>query len=235
MVLDDNFGAGGRDNSNCSSAALTEYNTCFGRGATQKNLCNEKLLRLDAVIIFKRGCCHFGFLSGQCIQFGFCTKGLEILSSNYQKFPTFSSFLIQLDGLHKEKRCWQHGPPVIVRSFTQGYKENKHTAVVAPSPFFLPQKCNKINNPALFGKKEEFRNGSWQKSLDWQRDGTKRWKPWDWSHKIVMRHTRRKKLFVILRQIAAALGWTIKDVDWWCKVSVDGVAVAVRVQLFVVL
>ena len=44
-----------------------------------------------------------------------------------------------------------------------------------------------------------------------------------------------KKLFVILRQIAAALGWTIKDVDWWCKVSVDGIAVAARVQLFVVL
>ena len=55
----------------------------------KKTLCNEKLLRLDAVIIFKRGCCHFGFLSGQCIQCGFCTKGLEILSSNYQKFPTF--------------------------------------------------------------------------------------------------------------------------------------------------
>ena len=59
------------------------------RSHTQKNLCNEKLLRLDAVIIFKRGCCHFGFLSGQCIQCGFYTKGLEILSSNYQKFPTF--------------------------------------------------------------------------------------------------------------------------------------------------
>ena len=75
MVLDDNFGAGGRDNSNCSSAALTEYNTCFGRGATQKNLCNEKLLRLDAVIIFKRGTiCSADHLTSLSSTFSMCER-----------------------------------------------------------------------------------------------------------------------------------------------------------------